>query len=105
MEGKYVDFDGDGFGYMTHNMAVPAYEGTSAIAALPAFPLVYHSDHATIRRHLTARGKLWENHQGYQYKQYEGIAKTHFFQSRDESQHQKPHCHRHESIYYFQPGR
>lgn len=79
MEGKYIDFDGDRFGYVTHNMSVPAYEGTSAIAALPAFPLVYHSDHATIRRHLTTRGKLWEDHRGYHYKQYEGIAKTYFF--------------------------
>lgn len=78
MEGKYIDFDGDDFGYVTHSMSVPAYEGTSAIAALPAFPLVYHSDHATIRRQLTARGKLWQDHRGYHYKQYEGIAKTYF---------------------------
>jgi len=78
MEGKYIDFDGEDFGYVTHSMSVPAYEGTSAIAALPAFPLVYHSDHATIRRQLTARGKLWQDHRGYHYKQYEGIAKTYF---------------------------
>lgn len=59
-------------------MSVPACEGTSAIAALPVFSLVYHSDHAIIRGDLTARGKLWEDHRGYHYKQYKGIAETDF---------------------------
>lgn len=74
----YIDFDGDKFGYMSHSVSVPPYEGTLPITALPAFPLVYHSKNATIREDLIARGKLWEDHKGYHYKQYEGVGKTYF---------------------------
>lgn len=79
VEAKYIDFDGDEFGYTAYQMAVPPFEGTSPITALPTFPLVYHSQHATVRKDLIARGKLWEDHQGYHYKQYEGIGKTYFY--------------------------
>lgn len=76
--GEYIDFDGDTFGFREHRMSVPSYEGTSPITTLPAFPLMYHNNQDTIRRDLIARGKLWEDHQGYHYRQYEGIGKTWF---------------------------
>lgn len=76
---QYVDYDGEDFGYRTHYMSIPSFEGTLSITALPIFPLIYHSDHADIRRDLIARGKLWEDHKGYHYKQYEGTGMAYFF--------------------------
>ncbi|OJJ38081.1 hypothetical protein ASPWEDRAFT_179685 [Aspergillus wentii DTO 134E9] len=75
---KYIDFDGEKFGHQTHAFKVPFYEGTLPIMELPVFPLAYHSEKTTIREDLIARGRLWEEHKGYHYKQYEGIAKGYF---------------------------
>lgn len=75
---RYVDFDGEEYGYGIHDVNVPLYEGTTLIMALPAFPLKYHSEKATIQEDLIARGKLWEDHKGYHYKQYEGLGNAYF---------------------------
>ncbi|KAL3459417.1 hypothetical protein BJX64DRAFT_201977 [Aspergillus heterothallicus] len=77
--GKYIDFDGNEFGFVDNTFSIPMYEGTTTIASLPVLPLKYHSDHATIRNELVARGALWEEHKGYQYKQYEGIANGYYY--------------------------
>ncbi|KAJ5089607.1 hypothetical protein N7532_008291 [Penicillium argentinense] len=71
---KYVDFDGDDFGYRDYQFEVPVFIGTTPITTLPAFPLRYHPDKDAIKERLIARGKIWEQHKGYHYKQYEGIA-------------------------------
>lgn len=70
---RYIDFDGKKFGFHEHYFEVSPYEGTSPITALPVFPLVYHADQAAVRKDLIARGKLWEEHKGYHYKEYEGV--------------------------------
>lgn len=75
---RYCDYDGRTFGPTSHLMLVPFYEGTSPITSLPVFPLEYHGEKDKIRKDLIVRGKLWEDHQGYHYKQYEDIAKAKF---------------------------
>lgn len=70
----YVDFDGDNMGFIGHTSEIPFYEGTVPITSLPVFPLKYHSNQAAVRKELIARGKTWEQHKGYHYKQYEGAA-------------------------------
>ncbi|PYH99790.1 P-loop containing nucleoside triphosphate hydrolase protein [Aspergillus ellipticus CBS 707.79] len=77
---QLIDFDGHVFGYAAHGFLVPPFEGTKPITALPVFPLIHHSQHATIREDLIARGKLWLEHKGYYYKQYEGLAVAYFIE-------------------------
>lgn len=75
---NYIEYDGVDFGIDTGQLAIWPYEGTSPIRDLEVFPLVYHKNSATVRRDLIARGKLWQDHKGYHYKQYEGTGKTYF---------------------------
>ncbi|KAJ0424931.1 P-loop containing nucleoside triphosphate hydrolase protein [Aspergillus carlsbadensis] len=78
--GKYIDFDGKAFGFMDNGFSIPAFEGTTPITSLSVFPLKYHSDHPTVCEELIARGALWEQHKGYQYKQYEGVANGYYYE-------------------------
>ncbi|KAK1148750.1 hypothetical protein N8T08_008635 [Aspergillus melleus] len=71
---KYVEFDGENFGWTEKNDEIPYFTGTTPITSLAMFPLRYHPEKATIRESLVARGKRWEQHKGYHYKNYEGAA-------------------------------
>ncbi|KAJ5595295.1 uncharacterized protein N7459_001503 [Penicillium hispanicum] len=71
---KYIDYDGTDFGFRDTQFRVPPFIGTEAITSLPAFPLKFHADKEAVRETLVAQGRHWENHKGYRYKQYEGIA-------------------------------
>ena len=80
MFANYIDFDGSNYGYESHKTSVPFYEGTLSIPSLPAFPLSFHSNQAAIKKDLIDRGKRWEDHKGYHYRQYEGLAHTYFME-------------------------
>ena len=62
---KYIDFDGDAFGYDEEDFSVESFIGTVPITALPVSPLKYHSNQSIIRQALIAQGKVWEEHKGY----------------------------------------
>lgn len=74
LEAKYIDFDGDEFGFRDEYFEVPGFGGTMPITALPVFPLRHHCDQASVREALVARGTLWEHYKGYHFKYYEGLA-------------------------------
>lgn len=74
LSGKFVDHDGLSFGWREEEFKVPYFIGTTPITSLQVSPLKYHADQISIREALVARGKLWEEHKGYHYKQYEGLA-------------------------------
>ncbi|GFF52757.1 ATP-dependent zinc metalloprotease FtsH [Aspergillus udagawae] len=74
LEAKYIDFDGDDFGFRDKNFEVPPFGGTMPITALPVFPLRHHTDQITVRDALVARGAVWEHYKGYHFKYYEGLA-------------------------------
>jgi hypothetical protein len=74
LEAKYIDFDGDDFGFRDKNFEVPPFGGTMPITALPVFPLRHHTDQITVRDSLVARGAVWEHYKGYHFKYYEGLA-------------------------------
>ncbi|KAF7114925.1 hypothetical protein CNMCM5793_000695 [Aspergillus hiratsukae] len=71
---KYIDFDGEEFGFRDEGFEVPGFGGTMPITALPVFPLRHHSDQVSVREALVARGTLWEHYKGYHFKYYEGLA-------------------------------
>lgn len=71
---KYIDFDGKKFGYSEQEVLVDDFIGTKPITSLPIYPLKYHSKRNTVRKTLISQGKRWEEHKGYHYMQYEGLA-------------------------------
>jgi len=71
---KYIDFDGSHFGYDTEYFTIRPFAGTVSITALPVSPLKYHHHQPIIRQALLAQGKVWEEHKGYRFKQYDGVA-------------------------------
>ncbi|PLB53426.1 putative AAA family ATPase [Aspergillus steynii IBT 23096] len=71
---KHIDFDGDDFGFKEKEFGIPHFDGTTSITSLKVFPLRYHPDKAAIREALLARGKIWEQHRGYHYKNYDETA-------------------------------
>ena len=85
---RYIDFDGDYFGYREEEFKIPPFLGTMPITSLPLFPLKYHADSAATREKLIAQGKVWEAHKGYHYKEYEGTA-TGFVNEREIKYHVK----------------
>lgn len=76
LQTKYVDWTGSYFGYGTKGIELKDFEGTKPIADLDAYPIQFNPDAATIEGKLTARGKRFEELQGYHYKLYEGFAEV-----------------------------
>lgn len=74
LSAKYIDFDGTQFGFDTATFNVGPFAGTAPITALPVSPLKFHKNNDAIRERLIAQGNIWEEHKGYHYKQYEGVA-------------------------------
>ncbi|KAJ5280861.1 hypothetical protein N7478_006233 [Penicillium angulare] len=79
MTGKFIEYDGEDFGYDEENFKLYPFIGTTPITSLDVSPLKYHEKPESIRESLIARGKTWEEHAGYHYKAYEGLA-VGFFQ-------------------------
>ncbi|ORX98026.1 P-loop containing nucleoside triphosphate hydrolase protein [Clohesyomyces aquaticus] len=71
---KYVDWSGYTFGYASHQFMLYSYDGTRPITDLDAYPIQYHSEAGAIESRLAARGKRFEQLQGFHYKLYKGLA-------------------------------
>jgi len=71
---EFVDWDGENFGYGNDNLQIRAFSGTQPIAKLFAFPLAHHPKADILQERLIRRGRLFEEHKGYHYKAYEGVA-------------------------------
>ncbi|KAJ5899699.1 hypothetical protein N7495_004443 [Penicillium taxi] len=76
---NYIEYDGVSFGFDDETFKVPYFIGTKPITSLPISPLKYHANKDTIRNTLLAQGKAWEEHKGFHYKQYEGLAFGFFY--------------------------
>ncbi|KAJ5898861.1 hypothetical protein N7495_003605 [Penicillium taxi] len=74
IEAKRIAYDGTTFGFEDQSFIVPFFNGTKLITSLAVSPLRYHADKDTIQASLLANGKIWEEHQGFHHKQYEGVA-------------------------------
>ncbi|KAJ5380366.1 uncharacterized protein N7496_002794 [Penicillium cataractarum] len=70
---KHIDFDGKNFGYKEEEFTVDSFIGTKPITSLSVYPLKHHPEQEVVRKNLIARGKRWEEHKGYHYRQYEGL--------------------------------
>jgi hypothetical protein len=86
---SHIDFDGKRFGYKDQEFFVDPFIGTMPITSLSVYPLTYHAEKDDVRKNLIAQGKRWEEHKGYHYRQYEGIAVGTSEQSQNKRYHVK----------------
>ncbi|EOD43698.1 ATPase AAA+ type core [Neofusicoccum parvum] len=70
---RYIDWDGEEFGYVSNCLEIPAFGGTCPITSLPVFPLHYHPELKQMKKSLTVRGRLFEAYKGYSFRAYEGV--------------------------------
>ena len=71
---QIVDWDGENFGFGNTRFTIWEFGGTAKITKLSAFPLDYHPNLGKVREQLIARGEVFEELSGYNYKSYQGIA-------------------------------
>lgn len=74
IEGRYLEYDGKGFGYGEFEAEIDSFKGPRKINSLAAYPLKYHRDEAAIRKHIIARGKRFVETEGMNYKFHKGLA-------------------------------
>lgn len=74
VEGKYMEYDGKGFGFGDFEVDVDAFKGPRKITSLSAYPLKYHKDPAGIKKQIIARGEKFVNMEGMQYRSHKGLA-------------------------------
>ncbi|GAB7344915.1 hypothetical protein MBLNU457_3351t1 [Dothideomycetes sp. NU457] len=70
----YVDFDGEDFGNLRHQLITRAFDGFSPISGLVSHPLSFNNDAACIRERLIERGQRFEKYAGMHFAQYKGVA-------------------------------
>ncbi|KXS95836.1 hypothetical protein AC578_1191 [Pseudocercospora eumusae] len=70
---NYVDYDGQRFGALAHNIKIGKFEGTTAIQMLNAYPMDYHDQRRDIEAKLIERGGKVEELSGIHYRSYNGM--------------------------------
>lgn len=74
VEGKYMEYDGKGFGFGEFEVDVESFKGPRKITSLSAYPLKYHKDPEGIKKQIIARGQRFVEMEGMQYKFHHGLA-------------------------------
>ncbi|KAK6544314.1 hypothetical protein TWF694_001014 [Orbilia ellipsospora] len=72
IEGNYVDYNGDEFGYASKYVLNPEFDGTRKITDLDAFPLCYHPREKEVKLDLISRGRKFESLAGIHCMDYSG---------------------------------
>lgn len=74
MDCKYVDWDGQKFGYVGHSVVISPFDGIRPISELPIYPLRFHENESMVRKKLLTRAAKLQALCGFRYQQYDGIA-------------------------------
>lgn len=74
IEGKYLEYDGKGFGFGDFEVDVDGFKGPRKITNLATYPLKYHKDSAGIKKKIIERGQQFVGMEGMQYKFHKGLA-------------------------------
>ena len=72
---KFVDWNGQEFGYNDRCFAIPQFSGTENIAQLPIYPFRFHPSANGVRERVIKRGRKFQELQGTHYKAYSGPLK------------------------------
>ena len=74
IEGKYLEYDGKGFGFGDFEVDVEAFKGPRKITSLSTYPLKYHKDPEKVKKQIVERGEKFVNMEGMHYKFHKGLA-------------------------------
>jgi hypothetical protein len=69
---KYVDWDGESFGFATETLNIQPFDGTMKINELSIYPAAYHKSETEVAGALKLRGEAFYGLRGMQYKAYAG---------------------------------
>ena len=70
---RYIDCDGDVFGYVTTSLTLSGFDGIKPIPELPIMPIRLHSHALEIWERMQKRGKRFVELNGFHYKSYSGL--------------------------------
>ena len=70
---RYIDCDGDAFGYVTTSLTLSDFDGVKPISELSIMPISLHSHAVEIWEKLQKRGKRFVELNGFHYKSYSGL--------------------------------
>ena len=92
---RYIDCDGDAFGYVTTSLTLNEFDGIKPISELSIMPIKLHSRTNELNDRLQKRGECFVGLNGFHYKSYSGlfIMSGGFFGSlskRNVSEHDAP---------------
>ncbi|KAK4544629.1 hypothetical protein LTR36_004201 [Oleoguttula mirabilis] len=74
IEGKYLEYDGKGFGHGDFEVDVEGFKGPRKINSLATYPLKYHKDAEGMKKKIIERGEQFVSMDGMQYKYHKGMA-------------------------------
>ncbi|KAK5175429.1 uncharacterized protein LTR77_000568 [Saxophila tyrrhenica] len=74
IEGRYLEYDGKGFGYGDFEVDVEAFKGPRRISSLATYPLKYHAEPEAVKKQIIARGEKFVGMEGMHYKFHKGMA-------------------------------
>ena len=74
IEGKYLEYDGKGFGFGDFEVDVEGFKGPRKITSLSTYPLKYHKDPEKVKKQIVERGERFVNMEGMHYKFHKGLA-------------------------------
>lgn len=72
VQGKYIDWDGSKFGYVTATLQVRSFAGTRRITELDVFPARFQPSLEDIKAKVVARGKRFQDLKGFHHVAYSG---------------------------------
>ncbi|GKT79210.1 ATPase [Colletotrichum tofieldiae] len=72
---KFIDWNGDRFGYAKGFISIPPYLGTHAINKLSVYPAQFHEFEQAAEVRAISRGHQFESLCGFHHKAYSGIAR------------------------------
>ena len=73
VEGQFVDWDGERFGYATSTVTIPDFRGTVPITSLRVVPLARHPGKVAIEARVLERARAFQTLSGYHFKAYNGL--------------------------------
>jgi hypothetical protein len=74
IEGKYLEYDGKGFGFGDFEVDVDAFKGPRKITSLATYPLKYHAEPEKVKKQIIERGQKFIEMEGMHYKFHKGMA-------------------------------
>ena len=74
IEGRYLEYDGKGFGFGDFEVDVDAFKGPRKITSLATYPLKYHKDPEKVKKQIIERGERFVDMDGMHYKFHKGLA-------------------------------